>query len=483
VGLRYLVLIALLFASVGIISFAANPARESVPGVTPGYVPIGATVPQGNFSATVGCSAASCHGSGQNGKLGGEHSTWIDSDPHTKAFQVLRNEASQIISKNLGRTMPATEDASCLACHAVDHDRYYNGEKLEERQHNEGVSCEACHGPSTKWIAAHYSPAWKTLSNREKFDQYGFVPTKDHAARILNCAMCHVGGRDREVNHDLIAAGHPRLSFEYTRYHFSEKYEEKHWKEHVANPDFEIRTWFVGQVASLRAATDLLVVRAERSLEQKAPWPELSESSCYACHQNLGAELRSNTENALRPRKPGTLGWQVWYSAFTKNLPTLASVLQPTVTGVPVTTLDALRAEMEKPVPNAAKVVPLAKQVVSELDTWLVQLQGSNPSWNLSSGQIQLLGKTILDSAIDPASGKLRDYEWDFLAQHALALTAVYHAAGGSANPTVAGWKDALVEVRQKLAFPKEGSRYDSPRGFKPDSVYPGFKKLHELTR
>jgi hypothetical protein len=284
------------------------------------------------------------------------------------------------------------------------------------------------------------------------------------------------------VNHDLIAAGHPRLSFEYTKYHFSEKYSEKHWVEKLPNPDFEVRTWFVGQVASLRAAVDLLTVRAERSLENKAPWPELSESSCYACHQNLGAELRSNTEHALRPRKPGTIGWQLWYSSFAKAVPTFAAVLQPTLGGANLSSLDALRLEMEKPTPSATKVIPLAKQATAELDSWLVQLQSNNVAWNLNSDQTRQLGKTITDSAIDATSGKLRDYDWDVLAQHALALTAVYHAAGGSANPVVAGWKEPLQEVREKLAFPQDAGRFDSPRGFKPDSVYPGFRKLHELT-
>ncbi|QEL16948.1 multiheme c-type cytochrome [Limnoglobus roseus] len=477
-GLRAAALFAGLAASVTLVTYAAQRDRLE----PPRGEPVGARPAQGLFTPTVGCSAASCHGSGMPGKPGGEHSTWIESDPHTKAFQVLRNEDSVRISKNLGRTMPAHEDASCLKCHAVNEDRYFHGEKLDERELNEGVSCDGCHGPSAKWNSLHYTGFWKTLSDRQKFEEFGFVPTKDPVARILTCAQCHVGGRDREVNHDLIAAGHPRLSFEYTRFHYSEEYQQKHWVEKTPNPDFEVRTWLIGQVATLRAAVDLLAARADRADVAQSPWPEFAESSCYACHQNLGPELRSNTTKTLHPRKPGALGWQLWYSSFAKVLPKLASVVQPNGTAPALTSLDALRAEMEKPTPNAKTISALARTALVELDASLLSFQQGTFATNLNDQQVRTMAATITESVYDTASGKLRDYDWDVLAQHGLALTALYHGAGGTGNPTVAGWKEPLLDVRSKLAFPTTGSRVDSPRDFKPDSVYASFRTLYELT-
>lgn len=476
-GLRSLAVFAGLAASVSLVVYA-QPRFEPV------AVPIGAIPAKGEFSATVGCAAASCHGSGQTGKPGGEHSTWIDSDPHTKAFQVLRNEDSQRISKNLGRTTPAYEDASCLKCHAVDEDRHYNGEKLDERQLNEGVGCDGCHGPSAKWNSLHYTPFWKTLGDREKFEQFGFVPTKEPVARILTCVQCHVGARDREVNHDLIAAGHPRLSFEYTRFHYSDEYKQKHWTEKTPNPDFEVRTWFIGQVASLRAAVDLLASRAERAVDgQKAPWPEFAESSCYACHQNLGTELRSNTTNALHPRKAGVLGWQLWYSSFAKSLPQVAAALTPGADyPANLKTLTDLRVEMEKPVPNPVAVGLLARQATAELDAALARLQTVQFATTVTADKVKALAAIVTEGVCDKTTGKLRDYDWDVLAQHGLALTALYHAAGGSANPAVAAWREPLLDVRTKLAFPTTGGRVDSPRDFKPDAVYASFRTLYDLT-
>ena len=54
------------------------------------------------------CAAASCHGGGQIGKVGSEHSTWApealpsgQSDPHTKAYGVLFNSVSVQMAKYL----------------------------------------------------------------------------------------------------------------------------------------------------------------------------------------------------------------------------------------------------------------------------------------------------------------------------------------------------------------------------------------------
>jgi Cytochrome c554 and c-prime len=470
-------------ASVTLAAYAAQPGGPTSTTISPR--PFGAKLPDGKwqYSTTMSCAAASCHGSGQIGHAGGEFSTWGDSDPHRRAYRVLYNEDSVRISKNLGRKMPAHEDSSCLKCHALDEPKHYTGELLDDRGLTDGVSCDSCHGPSAKWNSLHYQSWWKGLSDREKFDQFGFIPTKDPVARVLNCAQCHVGGRDREVNHDLIAAGHPRLSFEYTRYHFSEAYANKHWEEKVPNPEFEVRAWLVGQAASLRAATDLLAARAERAETNSAPWPEFAESSCYACHQNLGAELRSHTTNAHHPRKSGVLGWQLWYASLSKALPKLAGIVVPGSKGPALASLDPLRIEMEKPVPNAKTVAELAKQATAQLDAWLISFQTNGSTAKLSPEQLKALASTIAESAYDNATGKLRDYDWDVLAQHALAFTAVYHAAGGAGNPAMAAWTAPLTDIRAKLAFPKAGGRVDSPRGFKPDSVYPGFKKLYELTR
>src|SRR5262249_36477726 len=160
----------------------------------------------------------------------------------------------------------------------------------------DGVGCESCHGPSARWLGPHTTIDWRQESRPVK-EGLGLYDTKTLARRAEICAGCHVGDRSRnglparDVNHDLIAAGHPRLTFELASYLDNVP---AHWDEQDENSgpvgpnqrakDFSIRAWAIGQWASENAALDLTAGRAE---VPGAPWPELSEYDCFACHHDL----------------------------------------------------------------------------------------------------------------------------------------------------------------------------------------------------
>jgi hypothetical protein len=303
----------------------------------------------------------------------------------------------------------------------------------------------------------HYLPAWKDLSGREKWADYGFVPTKNLVARTSTCAACHVGAADREVNHDLIAAGHPRLAFEYTRFHFQGSY-RTHWQERTSQPDFEVRAWAVGQAASLRAAVELLRVRAEKAAEDKAPWPEFAGYSCYACHQGIGKDA-PKPPATVPDRTPGWPGWEVWYTAAAgvaaDQTPTL---FDGTETGS-FAQLTALKTLMGKPNPNPAAVAKQATAAVAELDAWLAAVQAAEDRG------LARLPPDAAPQLVRTLAGNTRDSDWDALAASYLGCAAAYHAGGGAAaHPS---WAGPLAAIRSDLRFPRIGSeRFDSPAGF-----------------
>lgn len=447
-----LFLIGIGLAAVGWPACSSDPAAPTLPGR-----------PATTYTPATTCAAAGCHGGQEVGRPGSEYAPWATGDPHARAYQVLSSDLSTRIGRALGLGRPQQARA-CLACHAVDADKVYAGELLPGRAHAEGVACNACHRPSGAWLTAHYRPGWKAQSARAKADRYGFAPTKNLAARITACAGCHVGEPGREVTHDLIAAGHPRLAFEYTRYHYSPAY-AKHWTEPVPNPAFELRAWAIGQVVSLRAAVRLLADRARRADKHPAttPWPELAEWSCYACHQGLTPGPRRGG------RSPGLPGWQPWYAALPGLLPGGDGP------GHPAPTLPALRAAMWRINPDPSQVASLAERTAAELDAWLARLDSSPPADSAR------LGAAITAGALTPDGASLRDADWDVLAQHALGLTAAYHAAGGADSP-VSDWKTALVALRASLAFPRGPDRYDSPKGYDPAAAAQALKALHALT-
>src|SRR5262249_3518407 len=146
------------------------------------------------------------------------------------------SDRAKTIAKNLaptnadGKPIDAHLDQRCLACHVTPQAAWDRpNEKPDLAVENwrlGGVSCEACHGPangSKPWLAEH--TAAEKWRNRLKFadkESYGFYDLSDPKRQAVICAGCHVGAAKdekelfpaRDCNHDIMAAGHPRLNFE-----------------------------------------------------------------------------------------------------------------------------------------------------------------------------------------------------------------------------------------------------------------------------
>ncbi len=437
------------------------------------------------------CSAASCHGGGQIGKVGSEHSTWApevfpagETDPHSRAYRVLFNPVSVEMAKklNLGEAHKAE---LCLQCHAVVTS---DEPDIREQILAEGVGCSACHGPAEKWLNVHYLPEWQTLSSRDKWQKYGFIPTKNLVARALNCARCHLGDSTREVNHDLYAAGHPRITFEAARLHYQRDY-RKHWAEQLPQPDFEIRLWIVGQAAALRSATDLLRSRAERALPPGADrvWPEFASYSCYSCHQRIGDDvIRGSLSASPRPR--GVPGWEVLTNTCGDIAAHYCRIAYPGLSSPTLIEVQKLRKLMESPrPPSVARVKEQATKALAELDAWLVALQAAEDEkpQPLPSETAEKLAHAIANNALSlGANGEtlLADHDWDALAANYLGCAAMYHASAGK----FPAWKRPLDSLQEQLRFPTPSQgRFDSPADWtvqKLNTLRDNFIQLRNVT-
>lgn len=470
--MRQLGLLLIGFAAVGTAASVKFVAGGPLPGSAPARL-YGPNPPAYYQIAGSSCAASACHGNGEIGQAGGEHSTWAPevfpagpSDPHGLAYRVLFNADSARMAKLLKLPQPPHRAALCLKCHAVDG-------VAPAGAAAEGVGCGACHGPAEKWLALHHLPDWHGLTDRDKFERYGFVPTKNLTARIMACAKCHVGAADREVNHDLIAAGHPRLAFEYTRFHFHPLY-RKHWVEQAPQPDFEVRAWAVGQAATLRAAVELLQARAGRAAadDPHTPWPEFSGYSCYSCHQTVGTgDLRRAVGRA--DRKPGSLAWELWSNGAVEVAADLTGEAFPGTSAGPMPELSALRKLMEQTNPNPAKVRDQADRALAELDRWLARLQTAEErdrGMQVAPGTARRIARAIATNALTADGERLRDHDWDFVSANYLGAAAMYHAEGGGA--TEPAWARPVNQLARLLRFPpptgRGARRIDSPTGFGP---------------
>jgi hypothetical protein len=434
------------------LGLAAGPPPETSVPPRPGQ-------PAGRFGDTgaASCAAAGCHGrGGPAGSVGSEYSTWAERDPHRNAFAVLHDARSRSIQA-ARQAGPAERDGLCLACHTSAR-----GDDGAASERSFGVSCEGCHGPAQGYLAAHYQDGWRALDRRQKWEGYGLYPTKSLAERARVCAGCHVGGAGAEVDHDLIAAGHPRLAFEYPAFH---RLLPRHWRETQYGPDFEARAWAIGSVASAQAAVGLLEARAARAAGPgDRAWPELSEYGCFACHHDLGGPGR---------RGHGTIPWGTWY------FPEAEAVARLTPFGSPPAGpgfADHLRGLMQSQSPRSEAVRDEAGRVARALDSWSAALQESADrdaaaGRQIDPGQVRAALDGLIGQALPGASaGPLAPTDWDRAAQHYLSVAALYSCLGQQGTrPRGPGLDDAVRAAAGPLRFPKGPGRWDSPRGFRPD--------------
>jgi hypothetical protein len=410
------------------------------------------------------CASMACHHfNGSKGTKQSEYSTWAANDKHARAFQVLYEDRSEWIVRNLygPKAKKATETELCLKCHAShDGDTTKVGDRF---QLADGVGCESCHGGAEKWLTRHYEAGFKGLSLEEKA-KLGMRPLKDLAYRAKLCTECHVGTADKECNHDLLAAGHPRLNFEFSAYH---AIYPKHWNvadDRSRYPDLEARAWVVGQVVTARAALELLQARADaaQKKEQKTVrWPEFAEYDCYACHKDLKVDSPRQLAG-YAGRKPGSLPWGTWYLTMTEAFADQSGVnLEKKGASV-----KNLRNLMQNPGLDAAEVAKEAAGLIETLETWLGRVQVEK----IEPAKMKTMMKAFLDQAqVKTGDGKPRAdaMNWDEAAQLYLALAALHQELATHGDPTSGERKQALLNVQSRLRQSFEKG-YDSPRRFDP---------------
>ncbi|HEY2459777.1 MAG TPA: multiheme c-type cytochrome [Candidatus Acidoferrum sp.] len=270
----------------------------------------------GKYIGPGSCASTSCHGSVKpvagSRILQDEYSTWIIKDKHSHAYQALTGDVGERISRILKLGAKAEEAPKCLACHALSVPAERRGREFEI---SEGVSCESCHGPAQGWLGQH--TARESAEKHAESLRLHMVNTRDPIVRTEKCLECHLGTREKFVDHEMIAAGHPDLFFELDSF---SAVMPRHWKEPRESAPGKraedaawvgVRDWGTGQAVQLRAAMDRLAWRArgERA-DRKDVWPEYSELSCVACHHALGPAKDSwRQQHGFSGRRPGDPAW------------------------------------------------------------------------------------------------------------------------------------------------------------------------------
>ena len=234
------------------------------------------------------CATSQCHGSavprdGSN-VMQNEYVTWTQDDPHSRAYEVLNNDQSKAIAARLGLRAAHTAKI-CLDCHADNVAASRRGDKF---QVSDGVGCEACNGGAENWLSTHYNVP--TVSHAYSVAA-GLYPTENVKNRADLCLSCHLGNKTRFATHRIMAAGHPRLSFELDT--FTELWRTAGRQPHYrVDADYEERkeaashsyTWAAGL---LREGRQRLALIIDGKILGNGMFPELALYDCHACHRSM----------------------------------------------------------------------------------------------------------------------------------------------------------------------------------------------------
>lgn len=428
-----LVTSALLFVAVLTQSVRAGVVEQSA--TTPAPPVAQAT---GAFTGPGSCAATACHGAVR--PVAGsriqqtEYSVWIAQDRHARAAEVLTNAVSVRMAQILGIGRADTAP-KCLACHTLDVP-----EGRQARSFNsEGVSCEACHGPASGWLGPHTTRGWA----HQQSVQLGMYDTKDPVRRTERCLTCHLGTAEKQVDHEMIAAGHPDLVFDLEAFSAAMP---RHWREHTTEDPFRtIRTFSVGQLVHVRAALERLARRVKGSV-----WPEYSELECFACHHSLTRPEDSwRQAQGYDSRRPGNppLNLSRW---------TTARQVVAVYDAQAAAEVDALMAKLAASASrlrtDADDVAALASRGREMLDRTIARAVAAPVDATVTRRMLQALAGAAEDIA--PRGERAAE-------QAAMAMESLYAALASNTGESAAV-KAAFNELFQQFEYP---SSYE-PRRF-----------------
>ncbi len=415
------------------------------------------------FRGAASCAASGCHGGPRAGvssvhvARGSEYPLWLESDPHARSWLTMNSpQATEILTKlgalREGRIVEPRSYRNCLTCHATDHDVELQGEGIMPVRPSisEGVGCEACHGAAEGWYDRHYQ-------GPESIDvaiaSRGMIPTKSLVDRARMCAKCHVGSDDRDMNHDLIAAGHPALYFDMAAYH--EAY-NKHWRDDEAESTaFRSQLWLAGQIANFEAELELIQARVQRKTFVSC-WPEFAQLQCTDCHQQLlgrsgrvfnnskgnpaasVVNLSQNTSALARPRMWNLNGWSVLANALDSGRIEGGSLKYDKISQEDFETLLAL---LRDPKQSQERISESAARVQSQWSNILGKQTTRDALERWDASHQTAVGLTLLRALDSPP-------QWEPAAMAYLSVWALDRREPAPA------WTEALATLRSGLLFP-----------------------------
>lgn len=281
----------------------------------------------GVHEGVASCGGSTCHGRPAPSGLTvrqNELITWQDphseAGVHSRAWRALTQPRGEAIAAKLGLG-PAERASACLGCHADPTPPAQRGPRF---QISDGVGCEACHGGAGGWIASHYALGATHAANVSR----GMVALDEPKARAARCLDCHFGSAspNQFVTHQIMAAGHPQISFELDLFTSLQKHHDVD-ADYLARHKVAaagVKTWAVGQAMAVDRALTLYGPKTPGGA-----FPEFVFFDCQSCHRTFSNDPKWRPVSEPNPGRPIPVGMPPFNDENMIMLSAAAKVVAP----------------------------------------------------------------------------------------------------------------------------------------------------------
>ncbi len=282
----------------------------------------------GSYEGVASCAGSTCHGRNEgDGKVVRQDELRVWQEPssktgaHSRATAVLGNARGQRIATALGLGR-ATSAAACLGCHATNAPNAARGGRYLA---DDGVGCESCHGAASGWLSVHYAVPASHASNIAN----GMIALEKPQVRASVCLDCHFGSDKpgQFVTHAMMAAGHPRVSFELDLFSSLQQHYnvDDDYIRRKGQPD-SVQVWAVGQAEAVKRSTRLF---ANPKFGSEGLFPQFYFYDCHSCHRGISDNPSAKRTFQTNPGRPIPFGNPPFNDENIIMLSAVAGVLAP----------------------------------------------------------------------------------------------------------------------------------------------------------
>lgn len=404
----------------------------------------------GSYEGVASCAGSTCHGRNEgDGKVVRQDELRLWQDPsspagaHSRATAVLASPRGERIAAALGLGKAETAGA-CLGCHSTNAPANQRGGRYLA---SDGVGCESCHGAASGWISSHYAVPASHASNVAS----GMIALDQPQVRASVCLDCHFGSDKpgQFVTHSMMAAGHPRVSFELDLFSAMQAHYDldADYARRKGRLD-SVQLWAVGQAEAVRRSARLF---ANPAFGTEGVFPQFYFYDCHSCHRRITDNPAATRTFETNPARPIPFGNPPFNDENMIMLSAVANVLAPAQAARFDTAARAFHAAMGKGRPQAVAAAQALGATAGGLSNAMAARGYSgDAAFQVISA---IAGKTI--------SPRFTDYAGS--AQAVMAIDTLLNAMVREGRVTVGAAAGIRAQINKAYAAVSAPEKYDPP--------------------